>query len=260
MRARDTLGYRLTGPRTGPVVVLGGAIATTRAMWAPQLRALEERHRVLAYDHLGHGDSAVPRGPYSVQRAAQALLALLDELGIGSVRYCGVSLGGMVGIWLAAAAPHRVERLALVSTSAHRPPPGRWLDRAALVRAEGMAAVHDAVIGLSFTEGFRQRQPATVERYSTMLLDTPAEGYAGCCEALAIADLRGVLGSVRAPTLVLSGIADPASPPAHGRAIAAGIPDSRFVALPDAAHLSTVEQPRRTTRLLLDHLAEAPDG
>jgi 3-oxoadipate enol-lactonase len=244
--------HRLDGPEDAPVLVLSNSLGTTHAMWDDQLPALAERFRVLRYDMRGHGDSPVPPGPYSIDDLGGDVLALLDRLGLERASFCGLSIGGMTGMWLAARAPERVERLAVCCTSAHLP--GDWHERAATVRAEGVAAVADAALGRWLTPGFRERRPDVVERLRRMLLGTDAEGYASSCEAIAAMDLRSELGSIRAPTLVIAAEDDPATPPEHGRLIEASVPDARLVVVPDARHLANVERAEDVTPLLLEHL------
>ena len=248
------MNARLSGPEQAPVLVLSNSMGTTTAMWDDQLEALSRHHRVLRYDHRGHGGAGPPPGPYRMEQLGRDLLGLLDELELERVSFCGLSLGGMVGMWLAANAPERVERLALCCTSA-KVDPGPYLERAAKVRAGGTGSVAGEVVERWFTPGFRERAPETVARAVAMLLATPAEGYAGCCEAIAAMDLRPGLGSIAAPTLVVAGGDDPATPPAHAEAIVAAIPAARLEVVAGAAHLANIEQPQRMTRLLLDHLS-----
>ncbi len=257
MTARMTarLHATVTGPDGAPVVVLGSSLGTTREMWAPQLASLAERFRVIAFDHRGHGQSQVPAGPYRIDDLGQDVLRLLDRLSVGRFCYAGLSLGGMVGMWLAAAVPERVERLALLCTSACLGPDNAYRERAAVVRRAGMAEVADAVIARWFTPEFGTASPDVVARYRAMLLATPAAGYAGCCEAIADMDLRSRLGDVRAPTLVVCGDRDTATPPAAGRDIAARIAGARLLIVPHAAHLANVEQPGIVNAQLAGHLA-----
>jgi 3-oxoadipate enol-lactonase len=238
-----------------PVVVLGNSIGTNQGMWEPQIPALASRFRVLAVEHRGHAGSEVPRGPYTIDDLGGDFLTLLDELGVGTFRYAGLSLGGMVGMWLASHAPGRVERLALLCTSAYAPPPQNWLDRAANVRANGTASLADAQAGRWFTAGFRDREPATVQAALAMLRATPDEGYAGCCEAIATMDQRAALPRITAPTLVVAGAEDPATPTPHARAIADAVPGARLEIVPDASHLATLEQPEAISALVTAHLA-----
>jgi 3-oxoadipate enol-lactonase len=246
----DHLAYDLTGPDDAGVLVLGGSLGTTRAMWQPQLGALARTRRVLRFDHLGHGASPVPAGPYRIEQLGERVLLLLDELGLARVAYAGVSLGGMVGMWLAAHHPARVERLTLICTSAYMPPAEGWRQRAAAVREHGTASIVDAIVARWFTPDFATRHPEVVAPLVDDFRALPDEGYAGCCEAIATMDLRPALHRITAPTLVVAGADDPATPPEHGQAIAAAIPGARFEVLPDAAHLASVEQAEAVTALL----------
>jgi 3-oxoadipate enol-lactonase/4-carboxymuconolactone decarboxylase len=243
------LKFDLSGHADAPVLVLGPSLGTTLHMWDPQLPALRKHFRVVRYNHLGHAGSAEPPGPYTVDTLADEVLELLDDLGVGEFHYAGLSLGGMVGMAVAARVPERVRRLALLCTSAYLPPAEGWLSRAAAVRAHGTESIVESRLAGWFTRHFTDREP-----YAAMLRDTPDEGYAACCEAIAAMDLRPELGKITAPTLVVSGFDDPATPPEHGRLIADSVPDARLEVVADAAHLASVERPERITGLLLDHL------
>jgi 3-oxoadipate enol-lactonase len=249
------LSYVVDGPTDGghdaPVLLLAGSLGSTVDMWLPQVPRLSRRMRVVRFDHRGHGGSPVPPGPYTVDELGHDVLELLDHLGVRRAHYAGLSLGGMVGVWLAAHAPQRVDRLALLCTAAHLPPAQGWLDRAAEVRAGGMAAVARAVVHRWFTDGFDDRGP-----YEAMVLSTPVEGYAACCEAIAALDLRPALASIGARTLVIAGAQDPATPPSMGREIAAGISGARLVVIEGAAHLTNVERSDQVTALLAEFLED----
>ncbi len=251
------LGYDMHGRDDAPVLVLGSSLGTDRRMWDPQLPELAELFRVIRYDHLGHGGSPVPPGPHTLADLAGAVLALLDELGVTRARVAGLSLGGMVGMWLAAHHPQRVDRLALFCTSAQMPPAQNWLDRAATTRAEGTAAVADAVIARWFTPDWVKTHPDSFAAYHAMLCSVPAQGYAGCCEAVGAMDLRPDLPRIAAATLVVAAADDPATPEPHARTIEAGIRSGGApcrVELVAGAHLATVSNPTVCARLLVDHL------
>jgi 3-oxoadipate enol-lactonase len=254
------LNYRLEGPEDAPVLVLSSSLGTTMAMWDEQAAALRERFRLVRYDHRGHGESPVPPGPYRLEELGRDALALLDRLGVERFSWCGLSLGGMVGMWVASEAPERVERLVLCCTSARLGPPEMWAERAAKVRQGGMEAVADAVISRWFTPGFHEEHPETFAWAKEMLLGTPPEGYAGCCEAIRDMDLRGRLDEVRAPTLVIAGADDPATPSEHAGLIRDAIPDALLEVVPQAAHLANVERPGEVTRALLAHLEPVAAG
>jgi 3-oxoadipate enol-lactonase len=245
----------LAGPPGAPVLVLGNSLGTTGELWQPQLAALGARFRLLRYEHRGHGGSPAPPGPYAIADLGADVLRLLDEFGVGTAAYCGVSLGGMLGMWLAANAPSRIGALALCCTSAHLPPAGLWTDRAALVRSAGMASISQQVVGRWFTPAYSGRHPGTVASFVSALEEQVVpEGYAGCCEAIAAMDLRPMLTSVTARTLVVAGADDPATPPWHGAGVAAAIPGARLRVIRGAAHLANVSQAAEVTAALLAHL------
>jgi 3-oxoadipate enol-lactonase len=246
--------HRFDGPADAPVLVLSNSLGTTLELWDPQLDAFTAHFRVLRYDRRGHGRSAVPHGPYTIAELGTDVSELLDSLALERVSYCGLSIGGMDGMWLAVNTPERIERLALCSTSAYLGPPQGWEERAELVRANGTAAVADGTMERWFTAGFRASARETVARFRAMVASTPSEGYAGCCEAIRDWDFREEVSRVQAPTLVLSAEDDPSTPPAHGRLIADAVPGSRFEVLPGAAHLSNVEAAEAFTAAVLEHL------
>jgi 3-oxoadipate enol-lactonase len=243
------LAYRVDGPPDGPVLVLGGSLGTASAVWQPQMASLAATHRVVRYDHRGHGESPAPPGPYDIEDLGGDVLALLDRLELDRVDLAGLSLGGMVALWLAGHVPDRVRRLGLVCTSARPGQPEFWRQRAATVRSAGTAAVADAVVGRWFTEGFHARHPGVVAWARAMVTGTPAEGYAACCDAVATVDLDPLLPRITAPTLVIAGAMDPAFPLPHAERLVAGIAGSRL-AVVDAAHLASVERPDIVTELL----------
>jgi 3-oxoadipate enol-lactonase / 4-carboxymuconolactone decarboxylase len=209
---------------------------------------------LLRYDHRGHGVSPVPPGPYEIDDLGRDVLALLDVLGVERVYFCGLSIGGMVGMWWASEGPERKDRLVLCCTSAQLGSPEMWETRAPTVRADGMGAIADAVVERWFTPAFHASRPQTVEWAARMLRGTPAEGYVGCCEAIREMDLSGRLGAIQAPTLVIAGAEDPATPPHHAEFIRDSIPGAQLVVIPQAAHLANVEQPEAVTWAVLDHL------
>lgn len=251
-----TLAHSLHGREGAPVLVLANSLGTTQELWSRQLPELAERFRVLTYDHPGHGASSLPGMPCTVDALAQDLRSLLDELGLERVSLCGVSLGGMVGMALALAAPDRVERLVLACTSAHLGPPDAWLERARVVRGDGMAAIADTVVGRWFTPGFAQAKPETVATFRSLLASTPPEGYARCCEAIAVWDARERISEIAAPVLVVAGADDPATPVEHAELVASLIPGARLTVLDHAAHLANVERAEAFTGAVIEHLGQ----
>lgn len=248
--------YLDEGPSHAPVVVLSGSIGSNLHMWEPQLEPLRSAgFRVVRYDHRGHGDSPVPRGPYAIDEVSGDLLALLDRLDIARAHVVGLSLGGMVGIWLAQHAPDRVNTLVACCTSAKPGNPAMWTDRARQVREHGTAAIADDSVARWFTEQWRTDNPERARAMRQMTANTPDEGYASCCALLEHVDLTDRLPDIAAPTLVISGADDAALPPEHGRSIADGIRGARFEVVEHAAHLGNYEQPETFNDLLLAHLS-----
>lgn len=249
------VAYRIDGPEEKPTLVLSSSLGTTNGLWDEQLAVLEPGYRVVRYDHPGHGRSETPAEPITIEALAEDVVELLDRLELERVSFCGLSLGGMVGMALALTAPERVVRLVLCCTAAYLGPPEGWHERARLVRAEGTVTIAEGVLGRWFTERFRAERPAEVTRFREMLEATPREGYARCCEAIASWDARTSLGEIRTPTLVIAGADDVATPPEDGAFLAEAIPAAELVVLPDAAHLANVAQPKLFNRALLGHLS-----
>ena len=247
------LHHLLEGPEDAPVVVMANSLGTTLRMWDDQAPKLSSSFRLLRYDHRGHGDSPVPFGPYTIGDLGGDVLALLDRLGIERASFCGLSLGGMVGMWLASEAPERLERLVVCCTSV-RFAAKVYDARAQTVRTEGVDAVADRVLERWFTPGFRANHHETIEWASRMLRSTSAEGYAGCCEAIRDADLRSRLGEIQAPTLVIAGADDLAAPVDQAELISESVSGARLVVIPHAAHLANIEQPEAVTGAVLKHL------
>ena len=249
------LHHRINGPWDAPVVMLSNSLGTNLEMWAPQVPALSTRFRVLRYDQRGHGASAVPPGPYDIPDLGRDALDLLDRLELERVHLCGLSIGGMTGMWLAANAPERIARLVLLCTTAYFGKPEIWRERTADVRAGGTEAVADAGVERWFTPAFRERKPELTARYRAMIAATPDEGYIECCGALERLDERGDLPRIRAETLVIAAAEDPVAPPdPHGWLLSERIPSARLEVLTNAAHLANVEQAEAVTGLILDHL------
>ena len=250
--------WHADGPATAPALVLLNSIGTSSALWAACVGPLAEQFRVLQVELPGHaGAVTAPRAnPLTLADLAADVLTVLDDAGVNRAHVAGVSIGAMTAMWLAARHPTRVGRIALLCTTAH-PDQLRYRERAAAVRARGMAAVADVPRRLWFTPGLGERDPALAAGLEAMQARVHPEGYAQCCDVLAGTDLRPELARIAAPALVIGGAADPAAPPEELRAIADGIAGARLVLLDGAAHLAPVEQPGAVTLLLLDHLGAA---
>src|SRR5262245_8001462 len=246
--------YVEDGPPDAPVLVFANSLGTTLRMWDPQVSALGDRFRIVRYDHRGHGDSPAPPGPYTIDDIGADLLTLLDRLDVRRADLCGLSLGGMAAMWLAAEVPQRVGRLALLSTSAALGPPSYWAERAAAVSTGGVAAISESVLARWFTPQFARREPATIDQMRAMLETTPALGYAACCAAIEHLDLVDRLPDITAETAVIAGADDPATPPHHAERIAASIAGARLVVLDEAAHLLNIERAPTVNALLAEFL------
>ncbi len=247
------VAHRVDGPEGAPVLLLANSLGTTWDMWGPQIPALTARFRVVRYDHRGHGASPCEPGPYRIEDLAGDALGLLDRLGVERASVCGLSLGGMVAMWLAAHAPERVDRLVLCCTSPVLTPASQWAERAATVRADGVTGLLDALLGRWFTS--RHDRAGDAALVTRMLAAVQPEGYAGCCEAIASMDLSADLAAIRAETLVVAGAEDPVVPPAAAVGVHERIAGSGLAVIAGAAHLANLEQPDRFTRVVLDHLA-----
>jgi 3-oxoadipate enol-lactonase len=234
------------------VLVLSGSLGSTVEMWAPQIQALSTEFRVVRYDHPGHGRSPLPEPGATADDLADGVLRLLDELRVERFSFCGLSLGGLVGMTLAVRAPQRLERLALCCTAAKIATPEHWTERVATVRRGGLEPIADAIVDRWFTPAV---ESATVRRYRAMLVATPPEGYARCCEVLGAFDARDRLGSIDVPTLVIAGSDDPVVSLDDAGELERGIRDSRLVVLSPAAHVANVERPDEFNRALLSHFA-----
>jgi 3-oxoadipate enol-lactonase len=246
--------HAVVGPKDAPALVLSNSLGTDMRMWDPQVEALSRHFRLVLYDTRGHGRSPVPPGPYTLAELGQDVLALLDRLKIDRASLCGVSLGGMTGMWLGAHAADRIERLVLCCTAAFLPPADAWAQRAADVRAAGSTeVVADAVLSRWLTAAGAAADPERLAWLRAMLLATPAEGYASCCAVIEHLDVRDALASIRAPTLAVAGAEDPATPALHLREIADGIPGARLEVLDGAAHLANLERADELNRLVIEH-------
>jgi 3-oxoadipate enol-lactonase len=252
--ASTRLFYRWDGPERAPVLVLAHALGASHAMWDANIPALTHEFRVLRYDSRGHGSSDVPPGPYDIKRLARDVVELLDALELDTVDFCGLSMGGMAGIWLGANASDRIRRLILSNTCAHLDEPGAMNTRIEAVRTGGgMAAVTDAMLARWFTPHFRSTDPTAAEHVRRMLLSTPVAGYIATCQAVRDMDLRGLLDRIAAPTLVIAGARDPATPPEHSYYLRDHVRGARLVEL-QAAHVSNIEAAAQFNTALLEFL------
>jgi 3-oxoadipate enol-lactonase/4-carboxymuconolactone decarboxylase len=248
------LAWTEDGPRDAYPLVLLNSVGTTTEMWTPCLAPLAEQFRVIRIDTRGHGRSpTTAAAATAIGDLAGEVDATLDRIGIDRCHLAGLSLGGMIGMWLAVHRPERIARLALLCTSARLGPPEFWTQRASAVREGGMHAISDTVVARWITPARADADRELMSRLRDMVNSIDAESYAQCCEAIAAMDQRADLARIAAPALVIGAADDPATPPQHLREIADAIAGARLAVVDDAAHLVTYEQPGRIARLLLDH-------
>ncbi|MFY9838908.1 MAG: 3-oxoadipate enol-lactonase [Xanthobacteraceae bacterium] len=241
------------GPQNAPVLMLSNSLGTNLHMWDDQVASWTRHFRLVRYDRRGHGQSSVPKGPYTMERLGRDVLAVMDALDVAKINWCGLSMGGMVGQWLGAQAPGRVDKLVLSNTSSFFPDKSIWEGRLKTVRDKGLAAIVDANMERWFTEDFRERSPQAIAKMREMFLATKADGYIGCGEAIRDMDHRPLLPKISAPTLVIAGKHDPATTVEANEFICEHIPNADIAVL-DTAHIANVERPKLYAETVLDFL------
>jgi 3-oxoadipate enol-lactonase/4-carboxymuconolactone decarboxylase len=252
---RHRIYFRLEGRETAPALVLSHSLGLDHGMWDGQMPDFTSRFRVLRYDIRGHGASDAPPGDYTIDGLGHEALGLLDHAGLDRAAWCGVSLGGMIGQWIAASAPDRLSALVLANTSPRIADPAAIDARRKTVLADGMAAVVDAAMARFFTPALLSASPPRVASARETFLRTDAAGYAGAAAAVRDWNFGGEIGRIRTPTLVISGDADASMPwESHGALLASAIRGATAARLA-AAHLSNVELPRTFTRTVLEFLS-----
>jgi 3-oxoadipate enol-lactonase len=245
--------YALTGPAEAPVALLSNSLGANLSMWDPQVSALEKTFRVLRYDTRGHGQTSVTPGPYTIEQLARDVVRLLDVLRLDRVHFCGLSMGGMIGVWLGAHAAERLHKLVLCNTAARIGTAEVWNTRIEIVLKGGMRAIAPAVIERWFTPEFRVSSSEIVATAQRMLENAPPQGYMACCAAIRDMDQREAISAITAPTLVITGSKDPVTPSVESRFLADRIAGARYLEL-ETAHLSNLEAPAQFTSELLHFL------
>jgi 3-oxoadipate enol-lactonase len=238
------INCELSGKEKAPVVVLSHSLACSMVMWHPQLDLLEPHFQVVRYDTRGHGGSEAPPGPYTLQQLLDDAIGILDELGCDRVHWVGLSMGGMIGQGLALSHPERIERLVLADTAAIIPDEAQpiWQERIDAVHREGLQVVADSTLERWFTPNFLKQNTPEIDQIRQQILATPVSGYVGCSEAIRRLNYLNRLPAIKAATLIMVGADDPGTPVAAAEAMHAQIKDSQLVVIPDAAHLSNIEQ------------------
>jgi 3-oxoadipate enol-lactonase len=245
--------YSIAGAASAPPLLFINSIATTRELWARQVPRLAKSFRVITYDARGHGFSQVTAGDYTIEQLGRDALAVLDAAGAETAHVCGISLGGITAMWMGVHAPRRVRSLVLANTAARIGSVEMWSERIAFVKQQGMATLADLTMPRWFTEGFRAREPHTIEQFRSMIAACSEDGYLRCCAALRDEDLREAIGGIACPVLCIAGNSDPATPPEALQFIHERIAGSRLVRL-DAAHLTNVEQHEAFTRAVTEFI------
>jgi 3-oxoadipate enol-lactonase len=245
--------YEVTGPANAPVLLFSNSLGTNFSMWDSQLAAVEKQFRVLRYDTRGHGRTTVTPGPYTIELLGRDVLRLLDRLKIERVNFCGLSKGGMIGMWFGVHAPERLHKLILCNTAAKIGTVESWNGRIKSVREGGMKSIAPAVIERWFTPEFRERSPEIISQTKRMIGNSPAEGYIACCGAIRDMDQRDTISAIRIPTLVISGTRDPVIPLGESHFISEQIPGAHSVDL-EAAHLSNIEASEKFTSAIIRFL------
>jgi 3-oxoadipate enol-lactonase len=233
--------YELEGDASAPLLVLSNSLGADMTMWDSQMKGGPwQSWRVLRYDTRGHGKSSVTPGPYSIQQLAEDVIRLLDYLNEPDALFCGLSMGGLIGMWLGRHDSHRIRKLVLCNTAVRIGTPESWRSRIEAVRAGGTQAIAASVVERWFSAGFRCQNPETVQSFQELVSRTSPEGYIACCEAIRDADLQSSISGIHVPAAVIAGTYDVATTPADARYLADHIPGARYIELP-AAHLSNVE-------------------
>lgn len=247
------LNYQFDGLANAPVLILSNSLGTNFSMWDPQVPALAKQFRVLRYDTRGHGQSSVTPGPYSITQLGRDVVGLFDAAGIERADFCGLSMGGMIGMWLGVYAPERINRLVLCNTAAKIGSPEMWNARLEMIRTKGMAAIADTQAQRWFTAAFIEKSPGVVESARQMIASTSPDGYAANCGAIRDMDQRETISRIRARALVIAGLHDPVIPAADVRYLVDTIPSAKLVEL-QASHLSNLEASDEFTKSLLNFL------
>jgi 3-oxoadipate enol-lactonase len=250
------LNCSVSGNPDGPPLVFINSLGTDWRIWDSMMPYFETTYRVIRYDKRGHGLSDCPPAPYSIRDHAQDLVGLLDVLAVETAVLIGISVGGMIAQDFAAAWPDRVHKLVLCDTAAKIGTAEMWNGRIHTLRAEGMEALADAILSRWFAPRFRRQNPVAYQGYRHMLTRTPVTGYIGTCEAIRDADLTEATRTIQAPTLVLCGAEDSATPPELVQELAALIPNARYQEIPNVGHLACVEQPEDTAVAIIKFLQQ----
>lgn len=247
------INVEIEGKADAPVLMLSNSLGANLHMWDEQAKALSKHFRIVRYDQRGHGKSGTPDGIYSIERLGRDVLAILNSLELPRVHFCGLSMGGMTGMWIARFAPERFDKLVIANSAPKSQTPDSWNARIRAVRAGGIAAIADAVLGIWFTKQFREREPQTIARMREMMVANDAQGYCACAAAVRDMDQRWAIADIKLPTLIIAGRHDNGTPLSASEFMASRIAGSKLTVL-EAAHISNVEQPALFTAALEEFL------
>jgi 3-oxoadipate enol-lactonase len=244
--------YEIHGKEGAPWLTLSHSLACSVRMWDEQIASFKDRYRILAYDTRGHGQSSAPAGDYTLEQLADDLKGLLEHLKISQTHYCGLSMGGMIGQTFALKYPGILQTLVLADTSSRIPPEAGpvWEERIKVAQTQGMQALVQPTLERWFTAPYRSAHPETMQRVGKLIADTPVPGYVGCCRAIPKLNLTARLKEIKVPIQIIVGADDQGTPVAMSQAIHDNAPGSRLDILPQAAHLSNIEQPQAFDRAL----------
>jgi 3-oxoadipate enol-lactonase len=244
--------YEIHGKEGAPWLTLSHSLACSVRMWDEQIASFKDRYRILAYDTRGHGQSSAPAGDYTLEQLADDLKGLLEHLKISQTHYCGLSMGGMIGQTFALKYPGILQTLVLADTSSRIPPEVGpvWEERIKVAQTQGMQALVQPTLERWFTAPYRSAHPETMQRVGKLIADTPVPGYVGCCRAIPKLNLTARLKEIKVPIQIIVGADDQGTPVAMSQAIHDNAPGSRLDILPQAAHLSNIEQPQAFDRAL----------
>lgn len=249
------INYQTFGEISKPAIVFSNSLGTKYSMWQAQIDFFKEDHFVICYDTRGHGESQAPQGPYNINQLGQDVVNLLDHLNIEKTAFCGISMGGLTGQWLAINRPEYFSHVVVCNTAAKIGQEQAWNDRAALVREQGLAPIASTAASRWFTDLFVQNNANVIESLSNDLGAGSPEGYASCCEALAKADVREQLKDIRIPVLIIAGQQDPVTTVVDGQFMLERIPNAKMYEI-NASHISNIESPNDFNRVLKDFISD----
>ena len=249
------INYQTFGDSAKPALIFSNSLGTKFSMWQPQINFFKKEYFIICYDTRGHGASTAPQGPYSIEQLGTDVVNLLDHLNIAKANFCGISMGGITGQWLAIHHPERFNHVVVCNTAAKIGQEQAWHERAALVREQGLKSIAETAASRWFTEPFIRSNTAIVESLSNDLGAGSPEGYASCCEALAKADVREQLKNISVPTLVVAGQKDPVTTVADAQYIINNVRTSSLFEI-NASHISNLEQPKAFNQAIQSFLQQ----